>query len=161
MNLQVKIRDMLEKDGFKNIDINEHYIQFDIPSMTRRVELTGNDFKDLTFSINFDILLPKILEIKLDYSNDLANIMDKNPNASIAEACRRLKWQYLASHNIMNNLELDCEIELIHSCAMHSVKHIVIENQVFEGNINVLLDIFKQKSSDFLANTHIYNYIKN
>lgn len=152
-----EIHNLIKEMGFK-IDkksSNERIIVF--YQGFRRFTLYGTNIKDqsygLAMSFDLDKFLDKNYKIKTKHSTSLQELI-YNQEKSHDEAFSRLRWKVLDYNNFTDfdyySYNDDIDLELIFEVGIRDLEHVVVDDQVYEGEIGPIQSLLKEKRDDII-----------
>lgn len=158
-----KIVEALKADGFTNIDIQEPYISFQ--KGLRQFQLISTDINNkedmgLRLDFKFDEFMQNNYEHKSRHTVSLSDAVERM--GSIDEACEDLGWKvlqvkYLQKQN--SGWKAGLHAEEVYELLIGSLKHIVVDGEVYAGELSRLWLMGTTSADELLAGTRLLNVL--
>ena len=143
----------LEEDGFKVTHSGKDRISF--KKGLREFTLYSTDVDDSDYGLSTYPDLEKFLNTQYKIkSKHTTSLQDKihEKNHSIDKACEILHWKIsdcLSLNDFMYLSELDEPVaEIIYEVQIKSLDHLIVDDNVYEGDLSAIRLFIKQKSKD-------------
>lgn len=151
-----KLVDLIVESGFKVTTVTNSRIDFE--KGFREFTLYSTDVDDqeggLTTYPNLSKFLKKNYKHKSKHSISLKDkIMAES--RSVEEACSLLKWKINDCHNL-KDCDIDFNIEeplaeILYEVQIKNLAHVIIDDEVYEGELRPLLSLGKLSSKEALS----------
>lgn len=165
-----KIKNLIEDMGFKvNKNSNSKVIFFS--QGYRLFSLYSTEINDpiygLSMSFDLEKFLDKNYKIKTKHSTSLQELI-YNQEQSHDEAFEELNWSVLEYNNFTDfdnhSFNDDIDLELIFEVSVRDLKHVIIDDSVYEGEIGPiksLLSVERKSIIKELFSSDFFDYLKN
>ena len=159
-----KIIKFLEKNNF-SVENNISYISFS--NQFRYFNMYSNNINDLenglTMSFDLDLFLKKYYKEKTKHTTSLNELL-YNQEYYFDDACKKLGWKITEHYNFqeidMMYFSDDIGFEHIYQVIIKDSPHIIIDDQVFEGELNSIKEIMSKDIKEVLiAITNNKNFL--
>lgn len=144
---------ILNLDGFKNIKVHNSFVSFEDTNGFRIFELSGDQLSDLRVILNIQKIMDSIYQEKTRFSENLNKIIQDSDDYNLEESFDELEWTILDVFDPLLKAQWthDIDSDLIYIVAITGIKHIIVNNKVYTGEIDAI---------NVLATTPIKNILQ-